>query len=47
MVTAQDLENARRIWVAAMGTDRGQAAKTDYMVLLAQAKREHRVRRAS
>lgn len=47
MVTAQDIENARRLRDAAIGTPDEQARQRDLEILVAQAKREHRVRVAS
>lgn len=44
MITSKDLEYARRVWVAAMGTDRERAAHADYLLLVEQAKREHKPR---
>ena len=47
MVTAQDIENARRLYVAALGTPREQEARADFELLIEQARRQHRERRAS
>jgi hypothetical protein len=44
MVTSKDIEAARRLYVAARGTARENEAKTDLLVLIEQAKREHRMR---
>jgi hypothetical protein len=38
MITAQDIESARRIWIDAMGTDREHAAKAELVRLIELAK---------
>jgi hypothetical protein len=41
MVTAKEIEIARRAWVAVRGTKQEASAKSDLLVLIAQAKRDH------
>lgn len=40
MVTAKDIEYARRVYVDAMGTEREHAAKSELVRLIEQAKAE-------
>lgn len=47
MITALDIEKARRAYVAAIGTSREEQARKDMETLIAQAKREHKIRGAS
>jgi len=40
MVTAQDIENARRVYVAALGAERERQARADLVTLIEQARRQ-------
>lgn len=47
MVTAKDIEYARRLLADALDTPREEQCRRDLETLVAQAKREHRVKVAS
>jgi hypothetical protein len=47
MVTAQDIEAARRVGVDAMGTEREADARRDLVAIVDTAKREHYSERAA
>jgi hypothetical protein len=47
VITAHDIENARRLWIAARGTPDEDRARASLELLVEQAKREHRIKKAS